>query len=390
MAVVDIVLLVILVVALITGIARGLVASIGVLAGLVAGGIAAVWAAPAVARLVAVPIWGTVVEVATWAALLAIGASLGGMIGAWVRRGVDRTPLRLIDRLLGGVVGVLVTALVASLAATGIIATGIPVVSSAVASSRVIGTIDALIPAPVQQALARVRGTLAADGLPAVGALLGPGTAAPAAPVPLDDPEIAAASASVARITGVAYACGVSQTGSGFAVSPTAVVTNAHVVAGVDEPVVQLPGHAAHQGRIVYFDPGQDLAVIAVPGLNATPLQLSRPLAAGAGAVVAGYPYGGPFTLGDAQVLSAGTAPVADIYDESSEPRPVYSLKAQVRPGNSGGPLLTASGTVAGVVFARSEDDGDLGYAIADQALAPVVARLGSFTSTVSSGHCIR
>ncbi|UUT35545.1 trypsin-like peptidase domain-containing protein [Microbacterium elymi] len=105
--------------------------------------------------------------------------------------------------------------------------------------------------------------------------------------------------------------------------------------------------------------------------------------------MVAGYPYGGPFTLGDAQVLSAGTAPVADIYDESSEPRPVYSLKAQVRPGNSGGPLLTASGTVAGVVFARSEDDGDLGYAIADQALAPVVARLGSFTSTVSSGHCV-
>jgi S1-C subfamily serine protease len=340
------------------------------------------------ARLVAVPVWGTVLELAAWAALLGIGASIGGVIGSWLRRGVDATPLRVVDRVLGGAVGVAATALVASLAATGIVATGIPAVSPAVASSQVIRTIDGLIPAPVQQALAQVRGALAADGLPAVGTLLPPGAVSPAEPVPLDDPEIAAAARSVARITGVAYACGTSQTGSGFAVSANAVVTNAHVVAGVDTPVVQLPGRSAHQGRVVYFDAGQDLAVIAVPGLDASPLRLSAPLPVGAPAVVAGYPYGGPFTLGEAQVLSAGLARVPDIYEQHVQSRPVYALDAEVRPGNSGGPLLTAQGTVAGVVFARAEDRPDRGYAIADQALAPVVARLGTLTVPVSSGRC--
>jgi len=389
MAVVDIVLLAILVIALITGLVRGLLASIGVLAGLVAGGIAAVWIAPILARLVPVPVWGSVLELAAWAALLGIGASIGGIMGAWLRRGVDRTPLRLVDRVLGGAVGLAATALVVSLAATGIVATGIPSVSPAVASSRVIRTIDGMIPVPVQQTLAQVRSALAADGLPAVGTLLTPDAVAPADPVPLDDPEIAAATGSVARITGVAYACGTSRTGSGFAVSAEEVVTNAHVVAGVDTPVVQLPGRSAHQGRVVYFDAGQDLAVIAVPGLGAVPLRLSDPLPIGAAAVVAGYPYGGPFALGAAQVLSGGSARVPDIYGEHVETRPVYALDAHVRPGNSGGPLLTAQGTVAGVVFARAEDRPDRGYAIADQALAPVVARLGSFTAPVSSGRCV-
>ena len=105
-------------------------------------------------------------------------------------------------------------------------------------------------------------------------------------------------------------------------------------------------------------------------------------------AVVAGYPYGGPFTLGDAQVLSAGTARVSDIYGTSTHLRPVYALDAQVRPGNSGGPLLTAQGTVAGVVFARGEGNQDRGYAIADKALAPIVSRLGSLTAPVPAGHC--
>ncbi|GAA3761451.1 MarP family serine protease [Microbacterium kribbense] len=389
MAVVDVVLVVVLAVALLAGLARGVIATIGVFAGLAAGGAAALWAAPAVGRIIAVPIWGAVAETAAWAVLLAVGATIGGAVGVWVRRPVDKvSPLRVVDRLLGGAVGVVVTALVVSLAATGIVAAGFPVVSAAVASSATVRTIDGLIPTPVQRALAQVRGTLAADGLPALGVILRPGTVAPAAPVSLEDPQVVAASGSVARVTGVAYACGVSQTGSSFAVAADTVVTNAHVVAGVTAPVVQLPGGGAHPGRIVYFDPAQDLAVISVPGLHARPLRLSTALSAGAAAVVAGYPYGGPLTLDDAQVLSAGVADVADIYGRSRAPRPVYALRAAVRPGNSGGPLLTAQGTVAGVVFARAEDDTDRGYAIAGSDLKPIVARLGSLTAPVSSGRC--
>lgn len=386
--IVDIVLLALLIAALAAGFTRGLVASIGAFAGIVAGGAAALWVAPFLGQLLTDPTWRAAAVFGVWLGLIALGAVVGGGIGAWLRRGVDRTPLRLLDRLLGGVAGVGVAALMVSLAAGGVVAAGIPGVSAAVASSRVVHTIDDLIPTPLQAALAQVRGSLTADGLPVVGVLLAPRPAPTASPVPLGDASIQRATRSVVRISGVAYACGLSLTGSGFAVSADDVVTNAHVVAGVRAPVVQLPGGTAHEGRIVYFDPHHDLAVVQVPGLNAAPLSLSAPLGAGASAVVAGYPYGGPLTAGDARVLSAGTVRVPDIYGTDPSPRPVYALAADVRPGNSGGPLLTARGTVAGVVFARVEGQADRGYAIADAALTPVVARLGSLTAAVPSGHC--
>jgi len=92
--------------------------------------------------------------------------------------------------------------------------------------------------------------------------------------------------------------------------------------------------------------------------------------------------------MGDARVIDRGTVSVPDIYDARDAPRDVYSLAAAVKPGNSGGPLLTAAGTVAGVVFARAEDGSDRGYAMTSTVLSPVVAKAPTLTSTVSSGRC--
>jgi S1-C subfamily serine protease len=227
-----------------------------------------------------------------------------------------------------------------------------------------------------------------ADGIPRLGQLIqiGPVPSAPA--IALDDPALTRAAQSVARITGTAYACGVTASGSGFVVADDRVVTNAHVVAGVDAPLVELPGQAAKEGRVVYFDPVDDLAVIAVDGLDAAALPVVPALAVGSAAVVQGYPYGGPFTSGGAQVLSEGTVPVPDIYGDQSAPRDIYALGAVVRPGNSGGPLLTSAGEVAGVVFARSETDDDVGYAMTPAELDPVLAQLGSMSAPVASGSC--
>ena len=105
------------------------------------------------------------------------------------------------------------------------------------------------------------------------------------------------------------------------------------------------------------------------------PLDLSATLAVGDDAVVDGYPFGGPFTTGPAEVLAVSTEQIADIYGTGTSPREVYSLAARVNPGNSGGPLLTTGGDVAGVVFARSASDDDLGYAMTNAELAPVVAQ---------------
>jgi len=91
-----------------------------------------------------------------------------------------------------------------------------------------------------------------------------------------------------------------------------------------------------------------------------------------------------------AAVLAVGIVPVPDIYDDSSHPREIYTLDANVRPGNSGGPLLTAQGDVAGLVFARGGDAETRGYASTSTELAPIVAGAAGWGSPVSSGTCTR
>jgi S1-C subfamily serine protease len=389
--IVDVVLIALLIVALVAGIQRGLLASLGVLIGVVLGGVAALWLVPIVNNLWPWQSTRVLVVIALVVLLLAGGAAAFGALGAALRRGVDRSaPLRAIDRLLGGLLAVAAGALSISLIASSVVPTGAPVISSALGSSQVVRTIDALTPRAVDETLARVRSAVIDDGLPRFGELLDLDVQPTAPPVALDDPELSEAAASVARVSGVAYACGTSATGSGFVLTADRVVTNAHVVAGVTAPVVELPGLPAREGRIVYFDPIDDLAVIAVDDLGAAAIPVAAPLAPGTAAVVQGYPFGGPFTSVNAEVISSGSVLVPDIYGTSNELRDIYALAAQVQPGNSGGPLLTADGDVAGVVFARAEADADRGYAMTTAELAPVLEGAPGWTQPVSTGSCTR
>ena len=389
MIVVDVLIVLLLVAACIGGVQRGFFASIGTLAGLAAGAFAAFWLTPLVSAGVPSPVWRGPAVLLTALGLVFAGAAVGSAIGSALRSSADRLKLRGIERFLGGIASVVAAILALALVAPAIAVAGIPVISSAVASSAILRGIEAATPDPVAAALAQLRGAVLDDGLPGLGLLLGPGTAEPAPPVALDDPELQRAAASVARVSGNAYACGRGSSGTGFVVAEDRVVTNAHVVAGVDTPVVELPGVPAREGRIVYFDPIDDLAVIAVDDLDATALPFSHTLAAGAAAVVQGYPYGGPFTMVSASVQSMGVANVPDVYDSSWNPREIYSLQAVVRPGNSGGPLLTGDGEVAGVVFARAENDDNVGYAMTMAELTPVADRAPSLTNTVSTGSCV-
>jgi S1-C subfamily serine protease len=387
--VVDIVLVLLLILAAVIGLRRGLLASLGLFAGIAVGAVAAYWIMPLVGVWVPDTGWRTLAVVASGILLLVVGAALGSALGRALRRGVDRIKLRVPERILGGVVSVAAAALAISFVGGALVSTGTPVISSALASSTVLRTIDTVTPAPIRATLAEVRGTVfGEDGLPRLGQLLAPSVQPTAPDVALDDPALTTAAQSVAKITGTAYACGITASGTGFAVSPDLVVTNAHVVAGVDQPVVELPGEPAREGRVVYFDAVDDLAVVAVDDLGATALPVVPTLTAGAAAVVQGYPHGGPFTSGAAQVLSVGTVDVPDIYEDSANPREIYSLSAVVRPGNSGGPLLTTDGEVAGVVFARAENDDDLGYAMTTTELTPVLAQLDTFDAAVPSGTC--
>lgn len=390
MPIIDIVLIALLAIALITGLSRGFLATIGFFAGLAVGAVAAYWVTPFVGQWITEPAWRGPAMIGAGILLLLIGSGLGSALGGFFRRGADRIKLRVPERLLGGVVNVAAAALAVSFVAGSLTPVGVPVVSAALGSSAVIRTIDDLTPAPVRGALAELRGTVFAEGIPRLGELIqiGPVPSAPA--VALDDPALTQAAQSVARISGTAYACGITSSGSGFVVAADRIVTNAHVVAGVDTPLVELPGRPAREGRVVYFDPTDDIAVVSVDGLDAVPLPISPTLEVGASAVVQGYPGGGPFTSGSAQVLSSGTVPVPDIYDTSSVPRDIYALAAVVRPGNSGGPLLTTTGEIAGIIFARSDTDDNVGYAMTPAELLPVMAQLDALSAPVASGSCTR
>lgn len=383
----DLVLALILLATLLGGFGRGLLATLGGLLGLVAGGAAAYWVVPLVNDW-APPRWRAALVVLTAVLLPLLGSSLGARIGHALRRGVDRTRLAVVDRLLGAVASVVVMALAMAFVGSAIAATGVPVLAPAIASSSVLRTIDRLTPAPVTRTMAQLRGAVLHSGLPQLGDLLGPQPSPTVPSVDLSTAPLAQASKAVARIQGTAYACGISSSGSGFVVATDRLVTNAHVVAGVDKPVVELPGQRAKVGRVVYLDPVNDLAVIAVDHLGVAPLPIVPTLARDAVAVVQGYPYGGPLTSGGARVLAVSTAKVPDIHGQGDSEREIYALATVVRPGNSGGPLLTTDGKVAGIVFARSDSNPDLAYAMTPAELLPVVARAPSLSATVPSGAC--
>jgi S1-C subfamily serine protease len=201
---------------------------------------------------------------------------------------------------------------------------------------------------------------------------------------------VARAGDSIVKITGEASSCNREQEGSGWVVAPERVVTNAHVVAGTTSERVRIQGVGRfYDARVVVFDPKRDLAVLSVPGLRAPASRQGPDLRRADGAVVAGFPLNGPYRLDSARVRDVLRATGEDIYGTPGVGRQVYSLYARVQPGNSGGPLLSASGDVVGIVFARSLDDDKTGYALTLDEARPILDIASSSSTPVSTGECV-
>jgi S1-C subfamily serine protease len=390
LTILDLALVVALLSYLIHGLRNGFLVTLGGIAGFAAGAVAAFVSVPIVSGLVEDSGWRLTAIVATAVLLMIVGNGLGTMIGRRIRSVVPFSPLRAADRLVGGGVNVVVSALVMSMLAFSIGALGVPFVSQQLAESKVIGFIDGVTPTPVKASMAQLRSAVIGEGIPTLLDGLGHGQPVAVPDTNTDTPALNKAAASVLKIAGTAYQCGQNQTGTGFVVAPGRVVTNAHVVAGVDEPVVETPGGGALPGRIVYFDTQHDLAVVAVDGLRSTPLPLTSDLPSGSAAAFAGYPHGGPFQSKPATVQDITTVLVPDIYGNNAAPEDVYRLAGDVQPGNSGGPLLTMDGQVAGVVFAKATTESSLGFAITMHDLGPVAAQAPGLGSAVSSGQCVK
>jgi S1-C subfamily serine protease len=176
--------------------------------------------------------------------------------------------------------------------------------------------------------------------------------------------------------------------GSGFIYASHHVLTNAHVVAGVTNVRVLLDSGTSFAGQVVLYDPNRDIAVLDVPGLPGAALSFAGHAARGASAVVAGYPENGGFTADAARIRGTEEAESPNIYQRGNVTRQIYSIRAIVRPGNSGGPLLAPDGGVYGVVFAQSTDSSDTGFALTAAEVAGDANAGRTATHPVSTQGC--
>jgi S1-C subfamily serine protease len=390
LTILDLALALMLLTYLIYGFRNGFLVTLGGIAGFAAGAVAAFLSVPLVSDLVDDSGWRLTAIVATAVLLIVLGHGLGTMIGRKIRSVVRIKPLRAADRLVGGGVNVVVSALVMSMLAFSVGALGVPFVSQQLAESKVIRAIDVATPTPLKASMAQLRSAVIGEGIPTLLNDFAQGQPVAIPDASTDTPALNQAADSVLKIAGTAFQCGQNQTGTGFVVSPGRVVTNAHVVAGVTEPVVQIPGGGALPARVVYFDTRRDLAVLAVDNLRPAPIPLGSELPNGSPAAFAGYPHGGPFQSKPATVQDIATLLVPDIYGNNAAPEEVYRLAGDVQPGNSGGPLLTTDGQVVGVIFAKATNDPSLGFAITMADLGPVAAQAPGLGNAVSPGECIK
>jgi S1-C subfamily serine protease len=216
-----------------------------------------------------------------------------------------------------------------------------------------------------------------------LGVVFGPSATVPAPDSKLArDPDVAAAAQSVVRVTG--FACGLGVEGSGWIAKPGLVVTNAHVVAGVDRPRVDHHDGSGENATVVVFDVKNDLAVLRVPGLNGKPLRLVDP-SRGVPVAIVGYPENGPLTRVAGRLGGTVDAFSRDAYGHGPVTRKVTTIRGEIKPGSSGGPGVDALGRVRTTVFARRAGDTG-GYGIPPELVRTVVARAG--TTPVGPTDC--
>ncbi len=387
MNVVDVVIVVVVVAAVIQGARVGAVVQVFAIIGFFGGLYLGARLASVTVKWAHDPTAKTAVALTTMVgvafALGMIGRIFGGMLVTRVHSGLARSA----DVAVGSVVAVVAALVTVWLLASTMVNSSSATLDSAILKSKVITSLNGVLPPP-PAVFSQAQGFLTAEGFPPVFAALAPASARPV-PLPTDSDlrrAVVAAGPSTVKVEG--YGCGVIQEGSGFVVAPGVVVTNAHVVAGIAQPLVQV-GSDVISANVLLFDPSFDLAVLRAPGLTAPVLHLDpTTVDRGVKAAVLGFPNGGPFTVDGAGIMATFEAQGRDIYGKSLTVRRIYEINARVRPGNSGGPLVLPTGQVIGVVFSRSTTDAGIGYALTSPDVLSRVALALPVTRPVSTGAC--
>jgi S1-C subfamily serine protease len=288
---------------------------------------------------------------------------------------------------------VLSVLLVAWMVALPLATSAYPKLAAEASQSKIVRGVNDVVPDNVRGLYSSLRTFFNRSGFPPVLGDL-PSTSVVAVPAPPADLPASVttlvrnAQQSIVKVYGQAPECSRGIEGSGFVYAPHRVITNAHVVAGTRSVEIERPGGTIN-AKVVVFDPDRDVAVLDVPDLDAPPLTFAAAGAkTGAPAVVIGYPEDGGYTVRTARVRSQTTVRGSNIYGKGDVKRQIYSVRAVVRSGNSGGPLLDYSGHVLGIVFATALDSSDTGFVLTDQEIASRAAQGRTATASVDTGGC--
>lgn len=388
----DLILIVLVVAFGVAGYRQGFIIGVLSFVGFIGGGAIGAILGPRIARAITSNTgWQAVTAIIVVFLAAMIGQLLASGLGVAMRSRLTWRPATVVDAVGGAVVSVLSVLLIAWLIGSAVAYAPFPVISHQVNDSLVLRTVDRLMPAEASIMFSDFRSLLETGPYAQVFGALGAESVLavpPPDPSVVDSPALRAIERSIVKVRGDAPSCNEQIEGSGFVYARHYVLTNAHVVAGVaDGPTVSRGLHTWN-AHVVLYDPKTDLAVLYVPGLNAPPLSFGPPAKVSASAIVAGFPENGTFTAVPARIGGIEQAVSPDIYQTQNVSRQIYSIRADVRPGNSGGPLLATDGRVYGVVFAAATSVADTGYALTANEVQPDANQGKSLTASVSTQTC--
>ncbi|MYR08042.1 MarP family serine protease [Gordonia sp. SID5947] len=391
---VDLIVVVIALLAAASGYRQGAVASALAFLGVILGAVAGILLAPHIISRFDDSTMRLLVGVVLLVALIIVGEVSGMVLGRAARSGIRSRGVRRVDSVIGSVLQVIAVLVAAWLLAIPLSSSTETQLSTAVRGSKVLGGVDVFAPQWLRDLPRDFSALLDNSGLPQV---IGPFGRTPVVNVGPPDPSVVQLPVvnqtrpSVMKIEGTAPSCRQALEGSGFVVSPERVMTNAHVVAGTRRLSVSAPSGQQLPARVVLFDSSNDIAVLDVPGLTAPALKFTdKEASPGDDAIVLGYPEAGPFAVNPVRVREVINLSGPDIYRTGRILREVYTVRGQIRQGNSGGPMINSEGEVLGVVFGAAEDTADqTGFVLTAKQVQSNFTDSENRSSRVSTESCV-
>ncbi len=375
------------------GVAVAFLSFVGVLTGAIIG----VRLAPLLVAGIDSPNAQIIVSILVVVLLVAIGETTGVFFGRRIRDRITGERSLTVDSTLGAVLQAITVVVAAWLVALPLASASFPGLASAVQGSEVLRGVDSVMPSGARALPDELSNLLDNSGFPQI--LRSPfdsppiGEVGPPDPALVANPLVADLQDSVLKVRGRAPSCQRALEGTGFVIGDGVVVTNAHVVAGTEDVGVEVRTDRGatreFAGTVVVYDPSIDVAVIRVPDLDAPALPFRpRPAAPGEDVIILGYPMDGPYTPSAGRVRQTIQLQGPDIYDDGEVTREVYTVRAVVRSGNSGGPMVDVDGQVVGVVFGAALDDSETGFVLTNAQVSTVVNPDARIDDPVGTGPC--